>query len=94
MPEKLIAHCNRCFADRKHDVLHVETERWEEPLEDDERYTIWGGDKYEMIRLLRLWSYSMKAPKLVLGRNRRSRAAAAERNLLPTSGFTSAARVE
>ena len=39
------AHCNTCGGDRKHDVLHSESTRW-----DDENEGISGSDTYETLK--------------------------------------------
>jgi hypothetical protein len=44
------AHCNRCLGERSHDVLHREEQTWEEPLDEDGHHSIWGGDRYELLK--------------------------------------------
>lgn len=42
------SHCNKCTADRKQEILHVEATSWDERL-DEETY-VSGWDKYEMLK--------------------------------------------
>ncbi|MEO3430719.1 DUF4145 domain-containing protein [Pelagibius sp. CAU 1746] len=42
------AHCNACQGDKNHDVLHEETTSWDEEISEYE--SIYGSDRYEMLR--------------------------------------------
>ncbi len=46
-PKSIKAHCNTCVGLTNHVVLHKETTRWSD---GDERYEVYGGNEYSLIR--------------------------------------------
>ncbi|MGA9998355.1 MAG: DUF4145 domain-containing protein [Pyrinomonadaceae bacterium] len=42
------AYCNKCFGETYHQILHVETSKWSEPI--DEEVYFYGGDTFEMLK--------------------------------------------
>lgn len=47
------AHCNKCFGERRHEVLHCEQEFWQEevgPPENPGAFVVDGGYTYEMLK--------------------------------------------
>jgi len=47
-PKIVDAHCNKCVGTRRHDVLHEEATSWSDEIDD--RFSVEGGDAYEMLR--------------------------------------------
>ena len=46
--EETKAYCNKCCDQRKHDLLHKEKVKWEDPI--DAEMSVFGGDIYEMVK--------------------------------------------